>query len=313
MLYAHIHSPNRNMRYHYSIPVTVLLPRMMLRLQLLILIVTVALNATTRSFAFTSSTFSSSATTMRNCGTLHSNSKLFFFFSNSNSNSNSNSKQTQTTEPEWSAYQTYPEANPATYDLLSSNPFDITTEGFVRPLLKQTQLENRKLKVAYDANRDGYDARIFHQKVDGKGAAIVLCKAGNSYFGGYNPRGWASLAGARSSKAAFLFYKSGPFSSGPWKKLRALNRGGNSISVDLQDQGIYFGADGLVIPLRKGSRDVASRLGGFYERGNDPPRNTILPSAGRNTQLQELKVLVGVYAPGEDIPNSAGVSELGFY
>jgi hypothetical protein len=244
--------------------------------------------------------------TLRIHSASHSNSALFFFFG-------SNSKSTKQTEPEWSAYQTYPEANPATYELLPSNPFDITTEGFVRPLLKQTQLENRKLKVVYDANRDGYDARIFHQKVDGKGAAIVLCKAGNAYFGGYNPRGWASLAGARSSKAAFLFYKSGPFSSGPWKKLRALNRGGNSISVDLQDQGIYFGADGLVIPLRKGCRDVASRLGRFYERGNDPPRNTILPSAGRNTQLQELKVLVGTYAPGEDIPNSAGVSELGFY
>lgn len=228
---------------------------------------------------------------------------LFFFGSKS---------KPKSTEPEWSTFQTYPEANPATYELLPSNPFDLTPEGFVRPLLKQTQLENRKLQLVYDANRDGYDARIFHQKVDGKGAAVVLCKAGNTYFGGYNPRGWASLAGARSSKAAFLFYKSGTFGSGPWKKLRALNRGGNSISVDLQDQGIYFGADGLVIPLSKGSRDVASRLGGFYERG-DPPRSTILPTAGRDTQLQELKVFVGVYAPGEDIPNSAGVSELGFY
>lgn len=102
----------------------------------------------------------------------------------------------------------YPEGQAATYEMNENIvPFEFGDAAFVRPLLKQTQLETRPLQVVYDANRDGYDAKTFHSKVDGKGAAIVLCKVAGQWCGGYNPRGWASLGQARSSVAAFLFYK----------------------------------------------------------------------------------------------------------
>jgi hypothetical protein len=194
--------------------------------------------------------------------------------------------------------------------MLNGFNFEFGDAAFVRPLLKQTQLEKRKLQVAYDANRHGYDARVFHSKVDGKGASVVLAKSRGQWFGGYNPRGWASLGGSRPSVAAFLFYRKFPFG---WQKLRVTGRGGNACSKDEYDQGIYFGADGLIIPLNGADpRSVASRLGMFFEPTPNG-RYTLLPRGGGEFRLEELKVLTGVYAPGEGIPNSGGVTDLGLY
>jgi hypothetical protein len=55
----------------------------------------------------------------------------------------------------------------------------------VRPLLKQTQLETRPLQVVYDAGLQGWNAKAFHRAVDGKGAAVIMCKAKS-----WNTRGW---------------------------------------------------------------------------------------------------------------------------
>lgn len=204
---------------------------------------------------------------------------------------------------------TYPESKQATYDLLPGGPFEFSPEDIVRPLLKQTQLENRKLKVVYNAKKDGWDPLNFHNKVDGKGASVVLAKVRGQWIGGYNPRGWASLGGSRPSVASFLFYKKG-FT---WQKLRVSRTGGMACGRDEYNQGIYFGADALVIPLdRERPRSVTSRLGYFFESG---PQNktTLLPVKGADAKVDELYVVSGVYAPGEGIPNSGGVTDLGFY
>jgi hypothetical protein len=204
----------------------------------------------------------------------------------------------------------FPEKNAATYELSSVKlPLEFGDAAFVRPLLKQTQLEFRRLQVSYDANKHGYNAQTFHQKVDGKGAAIVLAKVDGQWLGGYNPRGWASLGGSRPSVASFLFYKTWL----GWQKMRVLGRGGMACGNDLYDRGIYLGAEGLVIPLDGADpRSVASRLGTYFE--TDPKgRTTLLPRVGMNARLQELKVLTGVYEKGEDIPNSGGVLDLGLY
>ncbi|KAL3923087.1 MAG: hypothetical protein SGILL_001854 [Bacillariaceae sp.] len=216
---------------------------------------------------------------------------------------------------EASGERTYPEASAATYELLDYGlPFEIFGDAaLVRPLLKQTQLEARPLQVVYDANKHGYDAKAFHQKVDGKGAAIVLCKSGGKWFGAYNPRGWASLGGSRPSRAAFCFYQKG-FGGGDWQKLRALGGGGNACGNDLFDKGIYIGAESLVIPLEPNNnpRNVASRLGSFFENGPQR-RSTLLPRPAQEVRLSELKVLTGVYGQDEDIPNEGGVLDLGLY
>jgi hypothetical protein len=203
------------------------------------------------------------------------------------------------------------ESKPATYKL-QGGEFGFSPEAIVRPLLKQTQLEKRKLQTVYNAKKDGWNARAFHQRVDGKGASVVLAKVKGQWIGGYNPRGWASLGGARSSVASFVFYQK-LFGIGGWKKLRVSRTGSMACGRDDFDSGIYFGADALVIPLiGKKPRNVASRLGYYFECGPEN-KTTLLPVKAADATVDELYVVSGVYAEGEDIPNSGGVSELGFY
>jgi hypothetical protein len=221
----------------------------------------------------------------------------------------------------------YPEQYPATYELLPSLlPSDDGSAAVVRPLLRSTQLERRPLRVAYDAAADGWDARSFHAKVDGLGAAVVLAtteEAGGTMVGGYNPKGWAGLGGARPSVAAFLFYQRRPPSSDgdaddyEWQKLVKVGGGGLACATDNPNEGIYFGPDGLVIPLRSSSgsdadggaaaRRAQSKLGPYFERG---PEDRPSLFAGGAAALRNVQVLVGVYGDGEEIPYSGGVMDM---
>lgn len=195
------------------------------------------------------------------------------------------------------------------------NPYrawnDFGDAGFVRPLLKNTQLEHRPLQVVYDANWQGWNAKAFHKAVNGKGAALVLCSAvGHGYFGGYNPKGWAGTGGARPSVAAFLFYQKGNSNNNKWQKLRKVGGGGLACAKDDPDTGIILGADGLVIPLQasRGSNPKAaySNLGPYFERGSDQKYSLFRKDVG-GVQLTQLKVLTGVYAKGEEIPYAGAV------
>ena len=46
----------------------------------------------------------------------------------------------------------------------------------LRPLLRQTQLEKQPLALVYDAQADGWSAATFHERVDGMGAAVLVCE-----------------------------------------------------------------------------------------------------------------------------------------
>eukprot|EP00531_Pseudo-nitzschia_arenysensis_P005285 CAMPEP_0116123382 /NCGR_PEP_ID=MMETSP0329-20121206/4720_1 /TAXON_ID=697910 /ORGANISM="Pseudo-nitzschia arenysensis, Strain B593" /LENGTH=270 /DNA_ID=CAMNT_0003617297 /DNA_START=33 /DNA_END=845 /DNA_ORIENTATION=- len=216
-------------------------------------------------------------------------------------------------EPDKSSSQSrqvqYPEQYPATYELSEENlPEDakISEALLVRPLLKNTQLQSRPLQLVYDANKDGWNPDVFHNAVDGKGASVVLItdKEGKLY-GGYNPKGHASLGGARPSVAAFLFYQRG---SGQFQKLQKVGGGGLACARDDPGYGISFGPDGLVIGLQAGREKLAaSKLGPYFERGPED-----LPSlfASGAVELSELKILVGCYDETEEIPYSGGVLDM---
>eukprot|EP00559_Dactyliosolen_fragilissimus_P008445 CAMPEP_0184865318 /NCGR_PEP_ID=MMETSP0580-20130426/17685_1 /TAXON_ID=1118495 /ORGANISM="Dactyliosolen fragilissimus" /LENGTH=322 /DNA_ID=CAMNT_0027364465 /DNA_START=84 /DNA_END=1052 /DNA_ORIENTATION=- len=229
----------------------------------------------------------------------------------------------------------FPEQYPATYEMSdamveSDDDDDIDDnlnlnrkKSILRPLLKQTQLEMRPLKLVYDANQMGWSAQAFHKEVDGKGASIVLAQISTMeddhyrYVGGYNPKGWASLGGARPSVAAFLFYggfilgneKCDNQSNGPsFQKLRKVGGGGLACGRDDPSFGISFGPDSLVIGLQNGRETlVQSKLGPYFERGPDN-----LPSLfeGGATQLIDLKVYAGIYGEEEDIPYSGAVMDM---
>ena len=66
--------------------------------------------------------------------------------------------------------------------------------ALIRQTLAQTNLEFRPLKLLYDADKDGWSAKKFHNKVDKMGPAVVIAttKSGG-VIGGYNPTGWVNL------------------------------------------------------------------------------------------------------------------------
>lgn len=170
----------------------------------------------------------------------------------------------------------------------------------LRPLLKNTNLESRLLRLVYSANSHGWRPDAFHAKVDRGGPSLVVCTTtSGQVFGGYNPKGWVSYGEARGSIAAFLFVQSN--SESGWTKLRKV--GGPSLAqLDYPEAGPSFGADSLVIPLASANpKLVRSKLGSYFERFPDGS-NTLFSSSQSSAQLREFKVYQGVYAPDEYVP-----------
>jgi TLD len=202
----------------------------------------------------------------------------------------------------------YPEQYPASYqmnEVTVEEDEHLAEAKLIRPILKNTQLESRALQVIYIANQNGWNSRAFHGAVDGKGAAVVLAKTRDGMIcGGYNPKGWASLGGARPSVAAFLFYERAP---GTFQKLQKVGGGGLACARDDPDFGISLGPDGLVIGLQPGRERLAqSKLGPYFERGPEELGSLF----GGTTELAELKILVGKYNDDEEIPYAGGVLDM---
>ncbi|XP_048578198.1 tripartite motif-containing protein 45 isoform X1 [Nematostella vectensis] len=76
--------------------------------------------------------------------------------------------------------------------------------GFLQPV--QQSPESRWVRC-FSAKRDGWAARTFHEKCDGKAPNIVLVSVGGRYvFGGYSDVAWTmSGLGYQSSSISFLF------------------------------------------------------------------------------------------------------------
>lgn len=197
----------------------------------------------------------------------------------------------------------FPEQYPAVLDEWA-DPVegDDAEMAMLRPLLKNTNLETRNLRLTYDANRDGWDPASFHAKVDKQGGAIVFCttRAGIK-CGGYNPKGWVGYGEARGSIAAFLYILGGKYATnGPAIKLRKVG-GPGLAQMDIPETGPQFSPDALVIPMEQSNPRVArSKLGSYYERLPDGTNSLFGKDA--SVQLTSLKVYHGVYAEGEYIP-----------
>jgi len=198
----------------------------------------------------------------------------------------------------------FPEQYPATKDEWAS-PVDSDNEEMqmLRPFLKNTNLETRSLQLTFDANRDGWDATSFHNAVDKKGGAIVLCTSRLGIkAGGYNPKGWVGYGEARGSIAAFLYVVGGSYAKNgaPGYKLQKVG-GPGLAQMDMPETGPSFGADSLVIPLRGDNPKMArSKLGSYYERFPDEANSLFGKDA--SVQLKDLRVYHGVYEDGEYIP-----------
>jgi hypothetical protein len=195
----------------------------------------------------------------------------------------------------------FPEQYPATKtewaDPVQEDNTEVST--YIRPFLKNTNLESRPLRLVYDANKDGWNALKFHAKVDKGGPSVVLCKADNGVVcGGYNPKGWVGYGEARGSIAAFLFTTA---LGTPGTKLQKVG-GPGLAQMDMPENGPSFGADSLVIPLgNTNSKNARSKLGSYYERFDDGT-NSLFGSGVASTTLRDLKVYQGVWGEDEYIP-----------
>lgn len=198
----------------------------------------------------------------------------------------------------------FPERYPATKtEWAEPVPSDDAEMASIRPLLKNTNLEERALKLAYDANKDGWNPPSFHNKVDKKGPSIVVLKTSDGLVcGGYNPKGWVSYGEARGSIAAFLFVLNGPYVKGDAPGCKLQKVGGPGLAqMDMPETGPQFSPDGLVIPLSKSSpKNARSKLGSYYERFPDGV-NSLFGKSG-SAKLLQFKVYQGVYEEGEFVP-----------
>jgi hypothetical protein len=196
----------------------------------------------------------------------------------------------------------FPEQYPATVDDfdVASVEADDKEMAALRPLLKNTNLEERAVYLTYSANNNGWSAEAFHNAVDRKGGALVVCTTTSGQVcGGYNPKGWVGYGEARGSIAAFLFVRN---KDGTFTKLRKVG-GAGLAQIDNPESGPSFGADSLVIPLNRDNKKLArSKLGSYYERFEDGTNSLFVSQAA--VQLRDLKVYHGVYKDGEFIPFS---------
>lgn len=94
------------------------------------------------------------------------------------------------------------------------------------------------LQCVYKASKDGWSATNFHESVDLRGSALVVClsKSGKK-FGGYSPAGWMSTDDYIQSNAAFLWFQRGD------EAIRCpVLPGGNAALYDYATSGPMFGA-----------------------------------------------------------------------
>eukprot|EP01035_Chromulina_nebulosa_P019339 gene19339-25203_t len=173
----------------------------------------------------------------------------------------------------------------------------------IRQLLAKTNLETRPLQILYDSNVDGWKRKVFHERVDKKGPAIVLCRSKKGgVFGGYNPTGWVNYGEYRGSIAAFLYvFPNNNIKARPIKLAKI--SGAGLAQID-DGGGPKFGSEGLTIAMEPNNpKAVRSRLGLYYEKLPNGD-NTLLPDKSYIDELIEFKVFGGIYESNEKIPYS---------
>jgi len=104
----------------------------------------------------------------------------------------------------------FPEQYPAVVDEWADPvATDDSDMKLLRPLLKNTNLEFRGLKLTYSANYDGWSNIAFHKKVDKLGGGLVVCTTTDGLVcGGYNPKaGSVMVRREDQSQRSYLFIR----------------------------------------------------------------------------------------------------------
>jgi len=168
----------------------------------------------------------------------------------------------------------------------------------VRRVLKQTQMESKRLGIAYDAETHGWSGSSFHTQLDGQGCGLLIAETTDGVvFGGYNPKGWVGYGEWADAISAFLFVYARGTKENPTKCAKI---GGSGMAIiDEAGKSPQWGPDGLKIQLE--SKMAASRLGTYYGNDSDPDVSTSLfgtvgggrgSSKSTTVRLKSLRVYV---------------------
>ena len=168
----------------------------------------------------------------------------------------------------------------------------------VRRVLKQTQMETKKLGIAYDAETHGWNGSSFHTQLDGQGCGLLIAETTDGVvFGGYNPKGWVGYGEWADAISAFLFVYARGTKKNPTKCAKI---GGSGMAIiDEAGKSPQWGPDGLKIQLE--SKMATSRLGTYYGNDSDPDVSTSLfgtvgsgkgSSKSTTVRLKSLRVYV---------------------
>ena len=165
-----------------------------------------------------------------------------------------------------------------------------------RPLLAATLLEASPLELAYDAAVHGWTAQAFHERVDGRGGAVVLAEtAGGALVGSYVPRGFEGYGDQRTAISAFLFRwptRAEARRGGAQEADKLPTRAGGGMAVtDDAGSGPVIGVESLVIPLdSRAPTRARSRLGSYFTKRTDGKRTLFADGEEKGAELVSLRV-----------------------
>ncbi|CAF3237045.1 unnamed protein product [Rotaria sp. Silwood2] len=77
---------------------------------------------------------------------------------------------------------------------------------------------DQQWELIYKASRDGYEAKHFHAKCNGKGPTMTILQSTDKFlFGGYTTVPWSSVGSVKRDPQAFLFTLTNPHDISPTK------------------------------------------------------------------------------------------------
>jgi hypothetical protein len=103
---------------------------------------------------------------------------------------------------------------------------------------------DQQWELIYKASRDGYEAKYFHAKCNGKGPTMTIFQSTKKFlFGGYTKVPWASAVNVKGDADAFLFTLTNPHDIPPTKYSIHPNRKNDAI-YHFEHHGPCFGKYG---------------------------------------------------------------------